>query len=187
MPSDRAVQFVDLNLRRDYRYVRIEVASTWAAATAPNYYQKLRIDEMWLGWGHPTAVPPGTGTAYEVEKGTTQGWARVTDCQTCSAGAKVENIGNGPANDVTVTVTSTTDGDQLLTMVGAVSGTRSVLVSVNGGPAIPVSMTGSSPTSPLIARSIPVRLRKHTNTIRFFNPTAYAPDLDKITISPLPR
>jgi hypothetical protein len=44
-------------------------------------------------------------------------------------------------------------------------------------------MTGSSFSSPLIARSLPVRLHARTNTIQFFNNTGYAPDLDRIEIT----
>src|SRR5262249_20612269 len=45
MPSARGVQFVDLALRRQPRYVKLEVDSTWSAVTVPKYYQKLQIDE----------------------------------------------------------------------------------------------------------------------------------------------
>jgi hypothetical protein len=185
MPSTRGVQYIDLNLRRPVRYLRLDVASTWAAPTAPNFHRKLRIDELWVGRAHPAPAAPGAATSYEAESGTTHGWARRVPCATCSGGAKVENIGNDPGNDLTVEVTAPAGGEYLLTMVGAVTGTRAVSVSVNGGTAVSVPMTGSSATSPLIARSIPVRLRTRTNTIRFFNATAYAPDLDRVLISRL--
>jgi hypothetical protein len=48
---------------------------------------------------------------------------------------------------------------------------------------VTVPVTGSSDTSPLIARSILVQLHAHANTVRLFNNTAYAPDLDRITLS----
>jgi len=187
MPSVRGVQYVDLPRHVHARYLRLEVLSTWAAATAPVYYQKLRIDELWTGGGNATQAKPGEATTYEAESGTVRGWTRTASCAVCSGGAKVEKIGDDTGNDLTVTVTAARSGDHLLTLVGAVAGTRSVSVSVNGGPAVSVPLTGSSATSPLLARSIPVRLRARTNTIRFFNATALAPDLDRITISRLPH
>jgi alpha-L-fucosidase len=48
LESERGVRFIDLGVRRA-RHVRLEVDSTWAAATAPNFYNRLQIDEMWLG------------------------------------------------------------------------------------------------------------------------------------------
>ncbi len=91
------------------------------------------------------------------------------------------DIGNDPHNDLTVKVQSPTGGLAMLTIVGAVTGTRSVSVSVNGWPNLSVPMTGSGDSSPLIARSIPVLLFPGTNTIRLSNATAPAPDLDKLT------
>lgn len=48
MESERGVRFIDLNVRLA-RHVRLEVDSIWAAETAPRFYDKLQIDEMWLG------------------------------------------------------------------------------------------------------------------------------------------
>jgi alpha-L-fucosidase len=183
MPSARGVQFIDLNLRQRFRYVRLDVQNTWAAATVPRFYQKLQIDEVWAGSSYATAARPGATTSVEAESGTVRGYARVASCTTCSGGSKVENIGNDVGNDVTLKVNAPASGDYTLTVVGAVAGTRSFSVSVNGGPAVPVTMTGSSFSSPLIARSLPVRLHSRTNTIQFFNNTGYAPDLDRITIT----
>ncbi|MGC9666174.1 discoidin domain-containing protein [Planosporangium sp. 12N6] len=53
MRSARAVQFIDLNVARA-RYVRLTVTTTWATETLPEYYKKLRIDEMWAGGEYPS-------------------------------------------------------------------------------------------------------------------------------------
>jgi hypothetical protein len=188
MPSARGVQFIELNLAdRPVRYVKLEVDDTWALANAPRFYQKLQIDEMWAGFAHPTsALPIAPTTTIEAESGTVGGYARVAPCATCSGGAKVENLGNDGSNDLTLTVRPPSGGgDYLLTVVGAVAGTRTVYVSVNGGPAQPLVITDSSFTSPLVARTLQVRLLGRANTIRLFNGTAYAPDIDKIQLSAL--
>jgi hypothetical protein len=115
------VQFIDLNLARPQRYVKLEVDNTWSAATVPRFYQKLQIDEAWLGYAYPMAAKPGAAITYEAESGTVRGYARVADCAACSGGKKVDNIGNDTGNDVTLTVNADRGaGDYLLTLVGSV-------------------------------------------------------------------
>jgi hypothetical protein len=187
MPSARAVQYVDLPAARTARYVKLEVLDTWAQANAPRFFHQLQIDEAWLGFGHPfgTSASSYPVTSVEAESGTVGGFARVVACAPCSGGAKVENIGNDAGNDVTLRVDAPAAGLYLLTVVGAVAGSRAWSVSVNDGPAMWVPVTGSGFTTPLLARSFQVPLRPGTNTVKVFNETAYAPDLDRITVSPL--
>ncbi len=63
MPSARAVQFIDLNVDKA-RYVRLTVNNTWAGASLPEYYKKLRIDEI-----HVASDYPGGGTGPAVVGG----------------------------------------------------------------------------------------------------------------------
>ncbi|SDY86299.1 alpha-L-fucosidase [Amycolatopsis xylanica] len=49
LPSARGVHFVDFP-RTWTKFVRVEVASTWAAATAPKFFQQLKIDEVRLSF-----------------------------------------------------------------------------------------------------------------------------------------
>jgi hypothetical protein len=186
MPSARAVQYVNLDaLQAAYRYVKLEVLSTWAAANAPNYYRKLRIDELWVGSGHPSPAVPDSTTTYEAEGGIVRGFARVVTCQPCSGGAKVTTIGNDVGNDVTLVVDVPRRGDYLVTVVGSVAGTRSVTVAVNNRRPVVVPITGSSELSPLLGRSVQTQLRPGPNVIRLSNDTAYAPDIDRIIVSRL--
>jgi hypothetical protein len=185
MPSARGVQFIDLVLKQQPRYVRLDVATTWAAASVPRFYQQLQIDEMWAGWGNAAPAAPGAATTYEAESGTVSGFAQVVDCTTCSGGAKVASIGNDTGNDVTIKVAAGAGGDYLLTAIGAAAGTLSWTVSVDRAATVSVPLTGSGASSPLLARSVPLHLHAGTNTLTFANDTAYAPDLDKITLSPL--
>ncbi|MFJ5032649.1 glycosyl hydrolase family 28 protein [Streptomyces sp. NPDC088560] len=53
LPSARGVQSIDLPAGTA-RYVRIEVDSTWAAATDTTHYRQLRIDEAWIGTSYAT-------------------------------------------------------------------------------------------------------------------------------------
>jgi alpha-galactosidase len=131
-------------------------------------------------------VSAGSGTggvSVEAEAaGNTRGGAVASaDCATCSGGAKVRFIGNAAANTLQVNLSVANAGARTLTIHYLVSGTRSFFVSVNGGAASEVSATGSSWSTPASV-SIPVTLKAGANTILFSNPSAYAPDLDRITL-----
>ncbi|GAA3819667.1 hypothetical protein GCM10022403_061360 [Streptomyces coacervatus] len=54
LESARGTRFMDLpgaGLRT--RYIRLDVPTTWSAATVPAFYRQLRIDEIQVGFGHP--------------------------------------------------------------------------------------------------------------------------------------
>lgn len=127
----------------------------------------------------PTAGP---SSSVEAETGTLSGAAVIASCASCSGGSSVGYIGNGTANYVTLNVVASAAGNRTLTIYSLVSGTRSFSVSVNGGAAQTVSITGSSWTSPVAASPITVALNAGNNTVKFYNDTAYAPDLDRIVI-----
>ncbi|MFU8854120.1 NPCBM/NEW2 domain-containing protein [Micromonospora sp. SL1-18] len=125
------------------------------------------------------------GVSYEGEAtgNTLSGGARRSSCSGCSGGEKVGFIGNGPNNWVRVNgVTATAAGTYRLTIYAAVSGTRSLFVSVNDGASVEVPVTGTSFSSP-VAVTLDVPLAAGANTIRFSNDTAYGPDLDRIVVS----
>jgi alpha-L-fucosidase len=65
MPSARGVQYVDLGVDHA-RYVRLTVTSNWSSPTLPEFYNRLKIDEMWLGFvnvrgGTPARPSGGAG------------------------------------------------------------------------------------------------------------------------------
>jgi len=163
------------------RFLRLNVDSTWAAANAPNYFQKLRIDELWVGSGYATPARPGV--SYEAEQGIVTGTARVVACQPCSGGRKVEGIGGGPFNRDYLLVFSS-GGEQVLTVVGASEGTKSVHVEVNFRPVGTAIVTGWSSSAPLQGKSLSVRLRPGFNVISLSNVDGAAPDIDKIEVAP---
>ncbi|HEV2781810.1 MAG TPA: alpha-L-fucosidase [Actinophytocola sp.] len=183
LPSARAVQYLDLAGTDSVRQLRLTVDSTWAAADAPNYHRKLRIDEMWLGFRHADRPGLGPSIPYEAEHGFRHGDARIVACQECSGGRKVAGLG-GPGNRVTVPVLTLTGGDRLLTLVGATEGTKSFLVRVNGKPVTRTPLTGWSASAPLLGASVTVKLHAGINLITVYNDEAAAPDLDKVILGP---
>jgi alpha-galactosidase len=135
--------------------------------------------------GDGSAFPPQSIT-YEAENATLQGGAGHFYCEYCSGAGEAGFIGGGSANnvlfsDVTVPVT----GTYQMEIDYLTSGPRSFFISVNGGPDTELDLNGSSfslPTSIVV----PVQLNAGPNTIRFGNPTGYAPGLDRIAISLAP-
>jgi alpha-L-fucosidase len=178
LPSHRGVAFIDIPATTT-RHVRLEVVSTYAASSDSARYKRLRVDEAWVGGEYPGG---GAGpVTVEAESATLSGKAVAAACAGCSGGSKVRFIGNGSANFVTVAVRSTA-GSHRLTIDYAVDGTRSFFVSVNGGAATEVPVSGTSWGTPA-SQAITVTLAEGANTIRFFNDGANAPDLDKITLN----
>ncbi|MGQ4436267.1 glycosyl hydrolase family 28 protein [Streptomyces sp. SAS_260] len=75
VPSRRGIQGIDLTAATA-RYVRLEVDSTWAAATDTTRYKRLRIDEAWIGTSYAT---PATAFTPMSDNGQSQrpamGWS----------------------------------------------------------------------------------------------------------------
>jgi alpha-galactosidase len=119
----------------------------------------------------------------EAAGNTIAGAARVATCTACSGGHKVGYIGNGAANYVTVNgINEAAAGSHTLTFSYLVSGSRSFSISVNGGPDIVENLSGTSFSTPA-SSSVTVQLKAGANTIKFHNDTAYAPDLDVVTVN----
>ncbi len=156
--------------------------TSFTASNIPPHGSRMLL--IVSGSGGPTPTTPPSGSV-EAETGVRSGAAAVASCAACSGGSAVGYIGNGAANYVTLNVNASASGNQSLTVYGLVSGTRSFSVSINGGAAQTVSMTGTSWTTPFAASPITVALNAGNNTVKLYNDSAYAPDLDRIVISGL--
>ncbi|SEF87404.1 chitin-binding protein [Nonomuraea solani] len=133
----------------------------------------------------PVRLPPpdrSPGT-YEAERAGNvwEGAAEPAYCAVCSGGRKVILIG-GNVYDHTVVrgVLAETAGARRMTVHALVDGAQTFSVSVNGGDAIQVPMTGTKDT--VTTATVPVELVAGVNTIRFFGHAARGPELDKIVI-----
>jgi alpha-galactosidase len=143
--------------------------SNYGAAAAPGATLKL---------SGPTSFE---GITSEAEAGTLSGAARTASCSACSGGQKVRFIGNGAANWARVGVSTTAAGTYDLTVYAAVSGTRSLFLSVNDGPGVELSFTGTSFDVPLPV-TVSVPLHEGANTLRLYNDGAYGPDFDRVVL-----
>jgi hypothetical protein len=136
------------------------------------------------------AVPPPPGpTSYEAESSTNTiaGGARLATCAACSGGQKVGFVGNGGTltfNNVIVA----TAGTYLVTIyyLNGPPG-RQATLSVNGAAPQTLSFTPTTDFNTVGTMAVPLTLAAGTNTIEFANPTAFAPDFDRITVSAQPN
>ncbi|MEV6848972.1 discoidin domain-containing protein [Actinoplanes sp. NPDC051411] len=177
LPNARGAQFIGVG--KSARYIRLEVDSTYASS------KQLRIDEMWLGSayaGGGSTTPPAATVEAEASGNTLSGAAAVTSCPTCSGGAKVRFIGNNGSNYAIVNnLAAGSAGNHQLTITYEVSGTRTFDLSVNGAAAIAVNCTGTDFNTPATT-TVTVPLVAGSNSIKFSNTSAYAPDLDAVTV-----
>lgn len=107
----------------------------------------------------------------------------VSACGACSGGQKVGWLGSGGANDLVITGIEVPEtGSYGLVIDYLVSGTRHLSVSVNGAPAQQLQLSGTSFSVPT-STTVPVTLQAGENTVRLFNDTAFAPDIDRIAVT----
>jgi len=140
----------------------------------------------------PTNTPTPTPTPYEAESSsnTLTGRAAVASCSNCSGGQKVGYVGNGDGQGEGtlqfngINVASSGSYQITIYYLNGDSGNRTAQMSVNGGAATNVSFpsTGSWPNPNVGSVNVTVNLNAGNNTIRFSNPSAWAPDFDRITV-----
>jgi hypothetical protein len=133
------------------------------------------------------AAAPALATSYESESpaNTLAGGAVVQSCSTCSGGAKVGYVGEGGTltfNDINVS----SAGTYRVTLVYCTDGVRPAIVAANGGTAQTLSFpsTGSFSTTGVLTVSL--ALNAGNNTIGIGDPSAYAPDFDRIIVAAAP-
>lgn len=119
--------------------------------------------------------------SYEAEAATLAGGTTVTSCAHCSGGQKLSYLGNGGTATFN-NISEPAAGSYTMTVsFMSVGQARTAIVTVNG-----VKQTVSFPETPdyntVVTKNVTVQLKAGTNTIQFSNPTAGAPNLDRITL-----
>jgi alpha-galactosidase len=129
-------------------------------------------------------VPAPVASVYEAESATLGGTVTAGFSNYFSGLAKAGNIGGGSANAVTFTnVTAPRAGIYQLEIDYATKGPRTLFLTVNGRNPTQLDLDGSSFDDP-VARVLEVPLLKGSNTLQLGNPSGFAPDLDRIVVSP---
>lgn len=133
----------------------------------------------------PAGGPISQSYEAEASGNTLAGGAAVSSCSACSGNARVGFVGNGGTlqfNNVNVA----TAGTYVLT-VSYVDGDagRTAQASINGGTTTTLNFSGTNDGywNNVQHLSVPIILNAGNNTVLFSNPSGWAPDLDRITIS----
>jgi hypothetical protein len=101
----------------------------------------------------------------------------------CSGGAKIRFIGKGSANYVGINnVNVPAAGSYSVTIFGYSNELRSFSMSVNGTSAGAVSLQGPDWITPVSVTRM-VNLKAGNNTIKLFNDSVMAPDLDRVVVA----
>ncbi len=101
----------------------------------------------------------------------------------CTGGNKIGFIGKTSSNYVTINnVNVTTAGTYNMTVFGVSGEERTFYISVNGGSAKTLKLFGPD-WHRSTASTTTVSLKAGNNSIKFYNNSVYAPDLDRIMIS----
>ncbi len=136
-----------------------------------------------------SAATPPLATSYEAEAAanTIAGGAGATACPTCSGGAKVGFVGAGGTLTFTgVTVPSAGTYQVTIAYLDGSATGRQADVTVNGGPAQLVQFAPTGSFSTVGTLTVPLALTAGSNSIEFSNPSAYAPDFDRIIVGAAP-
>jgi hypothetical protein len=165
LPSQRGVAFVDVPATNT-RHVRLEVVNTWAASTDTTRFQRLRVDEAWIGSAYASSGP--APNRHEAENATiSQG---VVESNWLGfSGTGFVNYDNLVGSFVQWTVTAASAGPATLSF-GFANGTTTIRpmdITVNGGlVADDLAFAGTGAWSSWQTRSITANLAAGANTIR---------------------
>ncbi|MEV6008847.1 CBM35 domain-containing protein [Streptomyces sp. NPDC051976] len=129
----------------------------------------------------PSSPPPGGGNSYEAEAATLAGGTTITNCAHCSGGKKLSYLGNGGTATFN-NITEPAAGSYTMAIsFMSVGQPRTATLTVNG-----VNQTVNFPETPdyntVVTQNVTVQLKAGNNTIKFSNPNAGAPNLDRIIV-----
>jgi len=141
----------------------------------------VHANDAWRAQAGPGQ--PQQGTSYEAESGTRAGQAAVRSSSGASGGALVGYVGGGTANYLQFNNVNATAGTHTVTIYYASGENRSLTLSVNGGAASTVNTPSTGGWDTVGSATTTVTLAAGNNTIRLGNPSGWAPDIDRITVS----
>jgi hypothetical protein len=127
--------------------------------------------------------PPPQVLAYEAESAELNGWASSHTLATASGGRIVGFIGDRSRNTVRFTVTVPSAGQYPMTVYYASAYARDFLISVNGAPPTVLSCVPTGSWEVIGSVGGTLVLAAGANSVQFGNPTRWAPDLDRITVT----
>jgi hypothetical protein len=141
----------------------------------------LAAQRVWMKLHPAREIAPDPGLVVEAENRANEltGEAVATSCPACSGRGRVKWIGRG--GTVTLPVDVHDAGEYMLQIDYLLEGPRSFFISVNDEPGREVPVRGNHWWIPA-STGLMVHLKAGRNTVRFYNPDHYAPDLDRIVV-----
>ncbi|MGW3716249.1 alpha-L-fucosidase [Streptomyces sp. NPDC005133] len=185
LPSARGVQFIDIG-ERAARYLKLDVRNTWAGTQAPDFFGRLRIDEIKVAHGAPVSGSAQVPLEAEARSNDRDGGVRTSACGACSGSSRLVGFGGGARNSVTFRdVTAAEAGNYRLQFDHTAGSSTALSVRVNGAAAIDVAVPAGNPDVPG-STAVSVPLIAGANTVEVFSRAARGPGLDRIAVGPLP-
>ncbi|MCX5316179.1 alpha-L-fucosidase [Streptomyces sp. NBC_00154] len=185
LPSARGVQLIDIG-ERTARYLKLDVRNTWAGPQAPDFFGRLRIDEIKVAHGAPVSGSAQVPLEAESRSNDRDGGVRASACGACSGSSRLVGFGGGARNSVTFRdVTAAEAGNYRLQFDHTAGSATSLSVRVNGAAAIDVAVPAGNPDVPG-STAVSVPLVAGANTVEVFSRAARGPGLDRIAVGPLP-
>jgi len=200
-----------LNLENGYYNICIKAENPLPNGNSLGFANEYQYDDGWLDLGlfsvgntsglskpetpdkpvHQQKQPPESETAAaadpntyeaEAESNTFEGGTATESGPTYSGGMKVGYIGNNDGTLQINNVKAPEDGEYTLSIYYATTEARSVMISINGEDPIIVDCEPGLTWTKMLQKDITVKPKSGDNTVKFFNDTGWAPDLDKISI-----
>jgi chitodextrinase len=130
-----------------------------------------------------STAPAANPNSYEAEASgnTLAGGATVAACTPCSGGAKVGYLGNGGTLTFTG-VNGGTGGTKAVTVSYTSAESRTATIQVNAGTPVSVTFPSSGGWTTPGTATVNLTFTAGTNTVKFANPSGWAPDIDKISL-----
>lgn len=171
----------DSNALGNSRYIWLPLQFSGTSISL-SYYDAWTINTSTGSWSTVST------TSYEAESSsnTLSGGAKVMSCSNCSGSQDVGYIGDNSGTLQFNSVSASSSGSYLLTIYYADgdSTSRIASISVNGGTATTYTFATSHGGNLVATLPITISLNAgSSNTIKFYNTSSWAPDIDKITIA----
>jgi hypothetical protein len=185
LPSARGAQFIDIGEQKA-RYLKLGIRTTWAGPQAPDFFGRLRIDEIKVAYGAPVSGSAQVPLEAESRRNDRDGAVRASVCGACSGSARLVGFGGGTRNSVTFhDVVAAAAGNYRLQFDHTAGAATSLSVRINGAAAIDVPVPAGNPDVPG-STAVSVPLTAGANTVEVFSTASRGPGLDRIAVGPLP-
>ena len=145
-------------------------------------FDVLKTDNL-IRYQLASAAAVSTVYSGSANQGLVSGGAAIANCATCASGQKVGYIGNNSGELKFANVSAQVGGTYALTISYLSDAARSLSISVNGQQAVEVSFDASGGRDKKGSKTVDVPLAAGINTLRFFNSSGRAPDIDNVSVT----